>query len=382
MICRPQMAVDPSEHAGEVEELWAGFSRDENRRVPMTFYCDEQVWLRVSRRSFREFYTVPEVQLMAQLAGQRWFCQNVVGDTAPGFPQSWVVSVRHWMEENEFFGCELIYQDDDYAWARPLPLGRDDLLHYLADIDPEERVRRNSAFKLYQALEELSAGMTFCGRPVEVAMPGHSTHGIFTKAAEIRGLQQICLDLHEAPDFVEELLRLVTEKTIGRIRAWHKITGGDESELPFAEGFHFCDDSLQLISEEMYERFVLPCHERLYSAMTTGLRSLHLCGPCCQHYSALRWKLDVTAIDGPGPFADHGHYLRRFGPEFSFCAQTDNAVLANGSEEDVDSMVRRLLTPGAKVPGRFQIVGFLTRRTPLRNVRACYRAGRKYGVIE
>ncbi|MEK6570466.1 MAG: uroporphyrinogen decarboxylase family protein, partial [Bacteroidota bacterium] len=271
--------------------------------------------------------------------------------------------------------------EDDYAWAKPLALSREDLLLRLSEIDPEERVRQGSAFKMYQALKELSEGMTFAERAVEIVPPGSSTHGIFTKAAEIRGLEQICLDLYDAPDFVEKLLHLVTEKTIARIKACHKLTTGTDFQLPLPEGFHFCDDSLQLISTEMYERFVLPCHERLYSAMTAGKRRMHLCGRSSQHYHTLRHKLNVTAIDGPSPFVDHGQYLRELGPDFSFVAQTDHSVLANGSESQIDEMLRGLLSNEAKIPGRFQVMGFVTRHTPLRNVEICYQAGRKYGAI-
>ena len=373
--------TDAAGRAREVEDLWSAFARSENRRVPLTFFCDEQVWLKVCGRTFREFYLRPDVQFDVQLKGLKWFSENVVGDMLPGPPQRWRVCVRLWMEEDEFFGCDVVYQEDDYAWAKPLAMGRAELLDYLSELDPEERVRSSRAFRTYQALRELAEGRTFLDRPVVIVQPGTSTHGIFTKAAEVRGIEQILLDIYEAPGFVEKYLRLVTEKTIGRIRAWHKLTTGSEPELPRADAFSFCDDSLQLISAGTYERFVLPCHERLCSAMTTGRRAMHLCGRAAQHYELIHDRLGVRMIDGPGPFVDHGHYLRKFGPDFAFSAQTDNAVLATGSPADVEGMVRGLMTPGARAPGRFQVMGFVTGATPLENVRACYAAARRYGVI-
>jgi hypothetical protein len=372
---------DVNGHRREVESLWDGYARCDNRRVPMTFTCDEQVWLKISGHTFREFYADPEVHLYAQLQGKLWFCNNVIGDMLPGPPDKWDVGVQLWMEENEFFGCEVQYQEDDYAWGMPLQLGREDLLDYLADIDPEERVRTSNAYRMYLALKELSEHISFADRAVEIVPPGDSTHGIFTKAAEIRGIEQMCIDLVEAPDFAEKFLVLVTEKSIGRILAWHKLTRGTDLPLPNQEGFHFSDDSLQLISAEMYERFVLPCHERLYSSMTTGKRSMHICGRSSQLYGVLRRKLDVTEIDGPGPFVDHGAYLRDLGPDFSLVAQTDHSVMAIGTSSEIDRMVQGLLTAEAKVPGRFQILGFVTRHTPLENVSICYEAARKYGTV-
>lgn len=382
MECVKTCPADLSQHAKEVQTLWAEYSRNENKRAPVTFACDEQVWLKVSGHTFREFYTLPEVHLKAQLEGKLWFCNNIIGDMQPGPPEQWHVGVQLWMEENEFFGCEVVYQENDYAWGKPVPIGREDLLHYLSDIDPEDSVRQSSSFRMYQALKELSQGTTFAGRPVEVTRPGGSTHGIFTKAAEIRGLERMCLDLYDAPDFAEKFLHLVTEKTIERIKAWHKLTTGTDLQLPLDGGFHFCDDSLQMLSAEAYEQFVLPCHEYLYSIMTRGRRGLHLCGRASQHFHALYHKLNVTMIDGPGPFVDHGRYLQEFGPDFAFQAQTDHSILARGSQDEIDCMIRQLLKPESKLPGRFQIMGFLTRETPLENMQVCYQAGRRHGVIK
>ena len=369
-------------HAQQVDDLRAAYARGENKRVPVTFASDEQLWLKVSGDSFREFYTKPDAHLRAQLQGKLWFSENVVCDLPPGLPDRWVIGVQNWMDENEFFGCEVVYQEDDYAWALPLDMERDDLLRHLSGLDPEDRIRRSSTFRMYQALKELAQGMEFEGRPVDVSRPGGGTHGIFTKAAEVRGLEQICLDMIDAPEFVDELLRIVAEKTIARIAAWHRIVEGTELDLPSAGGFGFADDSLQMISADAYERFVLPHHERLYSAMATGARSLHLCGRSSQHYESLRRKANVRLIDGPGPFIDHGRYLRELGPDFAFNAQTDHSILQRGSIEEIERMMRELMTPEAKLPGRFQILGYVARDTPIRNVNACYQAGRRYGAIQ
>ena len=369
------------QHAQEAMELWGAYAREENARVPITFACDEQVWLKVSGHTFREFYADPEVHLKVQLEGRRWFYENVVGDTKP--PGRWPVTVQLWMEEDEYFGCETVYQEDDYAWSRPLLMGREDLLAHLADLDPEAQVRKGRAFWMYEALKGLTEVLTFGGRPVEVVRPGGSTHGIFTKAAEIRGIDRICVDLYDDPDFVERLLQVVTEKTIGRIRAWHRLATGREAEGPSEGGFGFCDDSLQLISSAMYERMVLPWHERLYTAVTRGRRSLHLCGLSSQHYRTLRERLNVTSLDGPGIFADLGHYLKTLGPDFSFAsARIDSSTLAQGTPAEIEGAMRKLLSPEAKIPGRFQVLGYVTRETPPENVRACYGAGRKWGAIE
>ncbi len=79
---------------------------------------------------------------------------------------------------------------------------------------------------------------------------------------------------------------------------------------------------------------------------------------------------------------DHGRYLREFGLEFSFVAQTNHSILAAGPENAIETMMRELLTPEAKQPGRLQIVAFAWRDTPLEHLRVCYEAGKRYGAIE
>ncbi len=126
---------------------------------------------------------------------------------------------------------------------------------------------------------------------------------------------------------------------------------------------------------------MLPHHERLYSAMTTGPRSIHLCGHASQHFRTLHRKLGVTTIDGPGTFVDHAAFLGEFGPPFRFAAQTDHVVLQRGPVTEIERMVRNLLTLGTRIPGRFSVTGFVTRDTPLENLRSCYDAALRYGRI-
>lgn len=367
-------------HADEVRELWEAFARGENHRVPFTFACDEQVWLQVAGQSFASFYTDPRIHLEAQLAGRRWLCEQVRHDAAPGLPDRWTVAVQYWMEENEYFGSPAVLQEDDYAWSPPLSLEPDDLLHHLADLDPVKCVQQSHAYRLWQDLRELCDGRTWCDRPIDVVPPGGGTHGIFTKAAEIRGLERLCVDLTDRPAFVDELLRLVTEKTLGRMQAWGQLTGADRL-IPSDQSFGFADDSLQLLSPAAYRRFVLPWHERFFRAVTTGPRWLHLCGHARQHYEILHRELGIGLLDGPGPFVDHAHYLEALGPQFRFTAQTDHAVLAQGPASAIEAMLRRLLRPGALRAGCFQVLAYLTRATPLEHVRAANELARELGRI-
>ena len=368
-------------HEEEVRRLLEAYDRGKDVRVPLNFAADEQLWLKASGHTFSEFYTDPRVHLEAQLEGQRWIRDNVVADQVTQADR-WNVVVQLWMEENEFYGCDVAYQEDEYAWALPLDLEREELLARCAGVDTEDRVRSSRAWRMYESIRDLADGMSYDGLPVHVTTPAQH-HGVFTKASEIRGAERLCTDLQDDPDFVTDFLRVLAEKTVERLQVWHRFVHGIERDLPASEPWGFADDSLQMISTDSYARFVKPAHEYLYSAMSTSkVRRMHLCGHAEQHYCFLHREMGVCSLDGPGAFVDHARYLRDLGPEFSFSAQTDHTVLERGSREQIEGMVRRMLTPGARLPGRFRITGFLTRNTPLENLRSCYETARRYGAIE
>lgn len=376
----PTLTTDQAAaHNAAVARLWDDYGRGVNERVPITFASDEALWLSLTGHSFREFYTDAEVQLLTQLAGQAWMCQTIVHDQRFGLPEeAWTVVPRFWMDEPEVFGCEVVIQEETFAWSRPLDLSRHDVLSYLADLDVEAAIRRSHLWELYCRMRELAAGMTWHDLPVRVAMSGGGTHGIFTTACHVRGPEQLCLDLAEDPDFARQFLDLMVDQTLARIKAWHRLAEtGTELPLP---GWGIADDSLQLISAATYRDCVLPSHQRLYAAMTHGGRSIHLCGQATHHYASLYHDLGIRTLDGPGPFADFGELLAAY-PELTINAQADHTVLLLGPQSEIERMMHGMLTPAAKQPGRLQVMGFLVPETPLQNVRYLYEVGVTAGRI-
>jgi hypothetical protein len=90
--------------------------------------------------------------------------------------------------------------------------------------------------------------------------------------------------------------------------------------------------------------------------------------------------LRVTALDGPGPFADHGALLREM-PNLSLAGQVDHTVLLLGPASAIDEMMRGVLTGAAKQPGRLSLLGYVGPETPMENLRAMYAAGKRSGLI-
>lgn len=153
------------------------------------------------------------------------------------------------------------------------------------------------ALEFHQYLEDRRQRFEMDGRPIGKAGGPAGTDGPFTLAIGLRGGTELCADIYEAPDFVHELMGLVTDSIIGRIRAWRGILG---LETPVQE-WGFADDAIALISEEHYREFVLPYHRRLIAAFSKGgPNSIHLCGAAQRHFVTLQRELNIQSFEEAG----------------------------------------------------------------------------------
>jgi uroporphyrinogen-III decarboxylase len=161
--------------------------------------------------------------------------------------------------------------------------------------------------------------------------------------------------------------------------AWRNLCGVPVPQ----DGFGFADDSVVLISTDMYRRHVLPHHRRLCDAMATaGPRSIHLCGDATRHFVTLRDELNVREFDTGFP-VDFGRLRRDLGPEVRILGGPRAELLRSASPSEVHQEVRRILTTGVLDGGLFVLRegNNLAPLTPLANTEVLYRAGRDFGRI-
>ncbi len=366
-----------------VEELWEDFEKRRNERIPVVFAYDEQFQLPLYGTTYRRYYGDPDLMADVQLKTARWWMNNVIQDSIMGLPKdNWTIHPQLWMAEKEFFGCQIVYQENDYAWARPIAATKQDLISRLWDIDPAKRLRENTGYRFYETMKARFQGKSFCGIPIRVGPPNGiaTTHGIFTSAAEIRGHEKLCVDMARDPAFAKELLGVITEKTIARMKAWHELST-DEVRIPFSDTWSMADDSICILSPRSYEEFVLPFHERIYSEMTTGIRGIHLCGHAQHLFRILHNKARIRLFDGPGPWIDLGSMRDEFGTDVRINAQVYHQKLREGNPEAIDEMVRGILTERAKRGGHMVLMGYAVEGVKVRNLNTMYGAGLKYGRI-
>ena len=171
--------------------------------------------------AFRDYYRDPETMLRTQILAQKWLMENIRTD-ADSITGPWTGA---WTDfENTFeagsLGCEVIFPDDDIPWTGPgwvkdeadlLRLERMDYVH--SGINARQIAYRRA---MIAAAEKYPVKF----RDGEVFYPGanpsltRTADGPFGVAGDLMGQTEIFLACDERPDFVRELVRIVTDKMI------------------------------------------------------------------------------------------------------------------------------------------------------------------------
>ena len=381
------------EHNRMVEKLWKDLSEGRNERIPVWFSFDEQFKLSFYECTFSEYYQDPKLQMDVQLETERWIREKVLHDQKMGPPERWTIFPVYPEPEPSFLGCEIMINENDYGWAKPILKNDKSLLKEIDISHPEEKVKREKVFKYYQIMKRETKKRKFAGRPINVYYNSSGSNGPFILAATVRGISELCLDFYDDPDFVKELLALSTRAILERIKIWCQITNLPLSqargvpvsfeEQPGLEGWGISDDNCELISDDSYRKFVLPFHKILYSEMAEKRpRWFHLCGHAQHLFKTLYQELGITTFDGPGPFIDLVKMRKDLGKEVKINLRMDTNVLRNGPADLIEEMVKELLKDEVKGGGKLELCGYVLKGTPLEHLEVMYEAGLKYGKLE
>jgi len=200
-----------------------------------------------------------------------------------------------------------------------------------------------------------------------------------TIACNLFGADFVCETMAGEPERLHPLLAFITEATIRRITAWRKLGG-----IPVPQdGFGYADDSVALISTEMYREHLLPHHRRLCDALGTQVRrGIHLCGDSTRHFPTLQKELNIRSFDTGFP-VDFGALRRELGPHVRIQGGPHVEFLMRATPAEVRDEVRRILQSGILEGGLFVLRegNNLAPGTPLENTEAMYHAGREFGRI-
>jgi len=250
--------------------------------------------------SFREYYRDPELMLRTQLLGQKWLMENIRTD-AYSITGAWTGA---WTDfENTFeagsLGCEVIFPDDDIPWVGPGWVKTERDLRALEAMDFVHTGLNARQVRFRRSMMDVAEKypVRFLGGPVffPAANPSltHTSDGPFGVAGDAMGQTELFTAVLERPDFVRELLRIVTDKLIEYLDFCWQEEGLKERDLSWT------DDLAAGLSAQSYRELVLPEEKRLRFHFS-GRASLHMCGRTDHLLEIFRDELAIDEYQGFG----------------------------------------------------------------------------------
>lgn len=382
------IAQDVADHNAEAKAVWEAYRAGKPVRVPVMISTNERCTLKdpiynPRGLQYDQVFEDPQLMLERQLEHQMWIRSQPWQDSQLGLPAAgWDVSPNFLnIYEAAWYGCPIVFIDDQIPDSEPI-LSDDDSKRKLFDQGIPDAFDSPFARQTWSAyehfLQKREEGWTWEGLPLGAIYPSLcGTDGPVTVACNLRGATQFLEDLACDPDYAAELMDYIIDATIYRIRAINDRVG-----FVHKGGYGFADDSVQLISTQMYVEQVLPHHKKLVRAFSDGSRgSIHLCGNATRHFPTIRDELNVYSFDTGFP-VDHGQLRRDLGPEVEILGGPSVPFLCQATPEQVREETKRILHSGIMEGGRFILRegNNLAPGTPSENLMAMFEAAKEFGV--
>ncbi len=330
---------------------------------------------------FKDYYADPETMLRTQILAQKWLFEHVRTDQY-SITGAWVGA---WTDfQNTFeagsLGVPVFFPDDDIPWVGPGWVKTDADLRRLEAMDfvNGELNARQVAYRraMMQVAEKYP--VRFLGGPV--FYPGanpsltHTSDGPFGVAGDLMGQTELFAGIYERPDFVRELLRIVTDKLIAYLDfCW------EEEQLPRPRDFAWTDDLAVSLSAQTFRDFVLPEEKRLRFTFD-GRLSLHMCGKTDHLLEIFRDDLQIHEFQGFGYQVDLDRVAAVMGGRVVLIGNVDPMLIHAGTPAQVRDACRRVIEKLAPYRGFILQDGSnIPPGTPLENINAMTEAAELYG---
>lgn len=379
--------MDFKEHNKRSKEIWKAYESGNPIRVPVVIYADVRNWLcepaeNTSGITMTEYIKNPDIMLDCQIKAAEWIRHNILSDGGMGYPEDgWSVMVdfQNFLEP-VWFGGEIKYGKEPHTEAF---LTNANKWSIFDNGIPEPFSGINSeVIRRYEYFMEKVGSYSYKGLPLtKVEMPFNmlGTDGPFTIACGIRGAENFIFDMLEDSEYAHQLMSFISDAIIGRIRKTRKYLGIEEK----INGFGFADDSIVMLSVEMYKEFVLPYHKRIFDELTPkgGSRGIHLCGDAQRFFPVLEKELQIKSFDTGFPVNFEILY-EELSADVRILGGPSTRLILNGTPEDVKAEAERILKSGVMEKSRYFILregNALAPGTPIENVNAIYEAAEEFG---
>lgn len=348
-------------------------------RVPVTPAIGHRLLVPQVGVRFRDYYRDPETMLRTQILAQKWLLENVRTD-AYAITGAWVGA---WTDfQNTFeagsLGCEVVFPDDDIPWVGPGWVKDEADLRTLEKIDFVHTGLNARQIEYRQAMIDVAEKypVRFQGGPV--FYPGanpnltHTSDGPFGVAGDVMGQTELFTAVLERPDFVRELLRIVTDKLIEWLDFCIETEG-----LP--RDLAWTDDLAVSLSAQSYRDVVLEQEKRLRFHFD-GWAMLHMCGKTDHLLEIFRDDLQIHEFQGFGYQVDLDRVAEVMGGRVVLLGNVSPMLIHSGTPEQIRAATRRVIEKLAHLGGLIiQDGSNIPPGTPLVNINAMMEAAELYG---
>ena len=381
--------MDYEKHNEEVAHVWEAYNARKPMRVPMILSMTSRIYLlnpELNKEgiTFQQYSEDPDLMAKVQMLNQDYIRHNMLQDAEMGLPKDgwWInVDLQNYYEA-AWFGAPVEYRPGQVPDTTPILNESNKRMLFdrgLPNPFTSGIMAKNWSF--YEHMKANQDKYSHKGLPVISVYPyALGTDGPMTIAAMLRGASEICLEMYEDPEYVHELLLFITQAVIKRIKAYREFMGEDIKP----QSWMFPDDSIELLSLEMYKEFVLPYHKMLLNELAgDGPHSIHLCGNVQRLMPTIKDELNISMWDAGFP-VDYGLARKQLGPDFQIQTGPRVSTLLHGTPEDVFNEARDILQSGIMAGGRFVLrdANNLSPCTPVSNIKAMYEAAKKFGTYQ
>lgn len=330
---------------------------------------------------FHDYYADPETMLRTQIYAQKWLLENIRTD-AHSITGAWVGA---WTDfQNTFeagsLGCEIHFPENDIPWVGEGWVKTDDDLRRLEAMDYVHGGINARQIDYRKAMIDVADKypVRFQGGPV--FYPGenpsltNTSDGPFGVAGDIMGAVDVFMAVYERPEFLHEVLRIVTDKMI----EWLDFCA-EEMQLDRPRNFAWTDDLAVSLSADVFREFALPYNQKLTQDFD-GRRSLHMCGKTNHLLEIFRDDLKIDELQGFGYQVDLDLIGEVMGGRVVLIGNVNPMLVETGTPEDVREATRRVIEKLAPYRGLIiQDGNNIPPGAPLANINAMMEAAELYG---
>ncbi len=354
---------------------------EEPDRIPVIPALAHRFLVPETGTRFGDYYSDSELMLRTQILAQKWLMENIRTD-AYSITGPWVGA---WTDfQNTFeagsLGVEIRFPDDDIPWVGPGWVKTEADLRRLEAMDfingpvnsMQVRYRREMLKVAEKYPVKFQGGAVFY--PGREASLTHTSDGPFGVAGDLTGHTEIFQAVLERPDFVKELLRIVTDKLIAYLDFCWKEEG-----LPVPKDFAWTDDLAVGLSEATYRDIVLPFEKKLRFHFD-GRLSLHMCGKTDHLLETFVRDLEIHEFQGFGYEVSLERVASVMGGKVVLLGNVNPMLIHSGTPEEVRAATRRVIE--ALGPCRGLIVqdgNNIPPGSPVANINAMMEAAETYG---